>query len=1622
MTSQVRYLRVFRVFLLYLAIAGACVAWAADTVKTETTSTYTNEALLTQMLVVDVSERTLEGSPALAMTFSQDLEPTAEIASFITLTAQGKAVEGTWVLASDPRRLYFTNIQPETEYRVQVRPGVASTTKLQLQRPVDRTVKTRPVQAAFDFATRGSVLPAKLTAGLPIRVVNVDAVDMEFLRVQPDKLPEVLSRLRLDGSLQYREMEYIHSVTESVFASRYATNAKKNAPTSVEIPVETIPALQPPGLYFAVMRQPGRFGDNAFRITPFVVTNIGLHVRLYPRGLEVFANALDTGKPLSGVTLQLRGEKESEEVTTDEQGHASFVHRPDGDLLLTASLDQQFAFLDMREAALALAEYPVTGGRDQAIVPFIYSSRDLYRPDEVMDLAVLLRDRDGFPVSLDRLNLRLVRPDNNVFVEENLLANNSKLGFFSYNWTIPADAATGEWKAEVRSKAEDAAPLSTFRFQVGALLPERLKLSLKPQVPVVMAGEKLLVAVQGDYAYGLPAIGAKFNATRLVTVNRHPLADYKDYYFGDPADATLTEREELPEIQLNETGSAFLDVPALTGKVNSPLRWEIVGNLHEAGGQTVTRKFEEAFWPAPSLVGIRPQFTRDTVAANSDVGFDLVRVSSTGQAATTDKPLAVTLVREEKTFFWEYNDANGWQRKAIASEYPLLQQKIPLDTQGRASALFSLKQGSYHLEVEDSETGLKTVYPFHAGWDQGVAGNTTARAEQIALALDKPSYRAGEVAQLTITPPVAGEAIVAVEGESMLWSQRVSLPVEGAQVEIPLDKTWNRHDLYITVTSFSPADAQQKIAPKRALGVIFLPLERGERKLNLSLDAPETVLPEQTLSVTVTADNLAKQPAIVTLAAVDTGVLNTSNFKTPDPFAFYFAQHTYAPKMYDAYGKIITGEQLATPLQNVSGAFSAQGEGGVPAEGVRIVSLFSGAVEFNAEGKAQIRLPIPAFEGALRLMAVAASADRFGNAEREVKVTSPVAVNLSAPRFLAVGDSSVLTVDLQNTTDLPQNVNLKMTTESPLTLASVAQDVSLDKGKHQILTFPLTAQQALGTGNIQLTLTGKSFSTQRQLPLSVRAVYPQKHVSQASELKPGESMVWESKTLQGFTHAGLNVNVSIAASPVLPLRSVLQGLLQDTYGSLEQTTSNAWAYLFLENDVTEHLGLNPLDMSARKARVNAAMLRLAGMQLANGGFSLWDSRGAEEYWLTPYVTDFLLDAQMQGFAVPDGLLQGALKNLQERVQENDHSVDSRYRFSDMPEHLDFAARAYAAYVLARQKQVPLGVLRVMYDKDNGNAVARLPLIHLGLALIAMGDSQRGNEAIQKGLNLVRDDSLYAGDYGSQLRDDAAVLYLLLRHNVTIPQQAAHVTEVADLLRNRATLSTQEQLFVFLAGLQVQATAKESWKAKLTTSTGSVELLNKGMQSRALSVEEIQQGVTLTSTSDKPIYVDLSLDGYPDQLPPAPANPIEVKREWFTMQGKKVIASDLKVGDVLLTHLVVTSTAPVNDALVVDLLPAGFVLEETNLATNAPLQSLPLEGVNKPVAELLKSSSPRMQAGRDNRYVAALPLKARTHHHLFYRVRVASTGTFISPPTYVTDMYRPTINALGASEGMLSPKP
>ncbi len=230
-----------------------------------------------------------------------------------------------------------------------------------------------------------------------------------------------------------------------------------------------------------------------------------------------------------------------------------------------------------------------------------------------------------------------------------------------------------------------------------------------------------------------------------------------------------------------------------------------------------------------------------------------------------------------------------------------------------------------------------------------------------------------------------------------------------------------------------------------------------------------------------------------------------------------------------------------------------------------------------------------------------------------------------------------------------------------------------------------------------------------------------------------------------FETAGLEARLAISSRPPINLGEQIRALKAYPYGCLEQTTSGLYPSLYADAATLKRLGVEAEPDEQRKRSIELGIERLLSMQRYNGSFGLWGADSDEEYWLTAYVSDFLLRAREQGFGVPEEALKKANERLLRYLQER-HLIEVNY--SDNAEHSRFAVQAYAGYVLARSQQAPLGALRSLYERRS-DARSGLPLVHLAVALQKMGDQPRADELLTAGLARGRDSNNWLADYGSR---------------------------------------------------------------------------------------------------------------------------------------------------------------------------------------------------------------------------------------------------------------------------------
>ncbi len=1561
--------------------------------------------------VLDIGERTFDGGPAVAVLFSAPLDATVRHGEHLRISDPEGMQKSAWVLSDDRRILYFPHVEPETEYSVTVLPSLTSAEGESLKERESRVVTTRQVTPIVSFASEGLLLPANLTDGLPVVTVNIEAVDIDFFRLKEEALVHFVDWKDPTGTKGYYQLGKAKEHGELVHTGRFDLDAPPNKRVTRFLPVEEIPALQPPGVYLAVMREPGEY-DYSYHATYFLVTDIALHARIYKKESLIFASSLRTGNAVSGAEIEMVNKKGKvvHRGRTDGSGRLAYPGRLSGDAyLVKATHGGHVGVLPLNITALDMSDFDLGSRKQRPRELFLYSPRDLYRPGETVIVSGLLRDYDGRPIQSLPLTAKLFRADGKEVRSFTWYAGEPEgLNYYETRLDLPKDAQTGKWTLKVFDDPSAEKPFARIPFQVEEFLPERMKLDLTVQNRRPSPEEPVRIGVSGQYLYGAPAAGNRLSGKVLVRTKRDLFDRRKGFAFGEVGDKDYKDYWELEDRSLDKLGTAEIAIDSRWKEIKSPLSVYLIASLYETGGRPVTRTVESVVWPAETLVGIRPHFDEGNTDAGP-VGFDVIKVDGDGDPVPADN-LQVTLTKEDRDYYWEYSEAEGWRYQYTEKNYQFLADSIRLSGEGPTPYTLQLGNGRYVLAIQDPETGLATSVRFHVGrWWWGDRDGGSARPDQVTLALDRTAYRPGDIVRVTVTPPHDGEGLILVEGQKPLWFKRTPVSAEGTIVEIPVSAGWDSHDLYVSAVVLRPADAPEKITPNRAVGLTPLPLDRSSRKLAVSLEAPEKVAPQGPLTVTLKLAEPPADPVHVTLAAVDVGILNITDFETPDPFLGFFERRRFSVSAYDLYHKVI--EMMDGEIARLRFGGDADLTGGKrPETKVELVSLFRGPTAFDPSGEARITIDIPDFNGRLRLMALAFSEDRFGSAESEVTVAAPVVTQLSTPRFLAPGDVTQFTLDIHNLSGKGAELRVDLTATDPLAVENGTRTVTLSDGEKTTLRFPVRTLKEPGASIIRLHLEGEGIRIARDWRLGVRPGYPALARKVRKILDEDRMFTLEEGLVRDMIPT--TVEASMKISPVIPLNldHLLRGLIGYPYGCLEQTTSRAFPLLAVDAERIRRYDLPKIDREERFRRLDKAVERLATMQLASGGFGLWNKTSPESTWLTVYVADFLLQARDGGIEIPAEMLDGVLKRLETYLKKGAPLAEP---FGGGPEgSLETAARSYAAYVLARLGRAPLGALRTLYEGHKEQAASSLPLVHLGLALDLMGDRRLSEDALQAAVSVRRDDEKsYWGDYGSALRDLGLSLTLLIDARKTgIDGFDRLMLDLEEAVRGRRWLSTQEKYALFRAGVSLESLGDKEWRGKLIVAGEEQVLVKRGSHLFSPTVEEIGRGIVFISESSGFLYISAVVSGYTKTPPEPDESAISITREIFDPQGNRLTGVDHHVGDLAVVHLRIRSGRMIPDALVVDLLPAGFEIENQNLKHSIKLEDVKVGG--EAIWRLKEASDLIHEEFRDDRYAAAARLYEGGTTHLFYLIRAVTPGVFSVPPPFVESMYRPEIRGIG----------
>ena len=1583
-----------------------------------------------ELTLLDASEVQLDGAATLVLTFSIPLDPEQDFARTVhVVDKKSGKVDGAWELSPNLKELRLRHLEPNRDLVVSVERDLTALNKAAFGRAYEKTITTRDVQPSVGFASRGSLLPGKVVEGLPVMALNVNDVDVNFFRVKPESLAAFVSQWEYRNALSNWESDNLLKMADLVYTGRFDLNPARNTREKRLLPLGDIKPLQQAGVYIAVMNQAGHY-NYSNPATLFTLSDIGVSAHRYHNRLDIFTQSLENGGAQQGVEVALLDEKGQTlaQAASDAQGHVQLENSQQAALLL-ARKDGQTTLLDLKLPALDLAEFAIAGAPGYSKQFFMFGPRDLYRPGETVILNGLLRDSDGKTLPDQPVKLEVVKPDGQVL---RTVVSQPENGLYRFTYPLDSGAPTGMW--HIRANTGDNQP-RMWDFHVEDFMPERMALNLSAQKTPLAPSEEVTFSVVGYYLYGAPANGNTLQGQLFLRPQREAVQALPGFQFGDIAEENLSRSLDEVQLTLDENGRGDVSANSQWQEAHSPLQVILQASLLESGGRPVTRRAEQAIWPADTLPGIRPQFAskavydyrtdatvnQPIVDEGGNAAFDIVYADAQGNKKAASG-LQVRLIRERRDYYWNWSESEGWQSQFDQKDLVEGEQTLDLSADETGKVSFPVDWGSYRLEVKAPNDAISSVR-FWAGysWQDNSDGSGAARPDRVTLKLDKPTYRPGDTIKLHVAAPVAGKGYAMVESsDGPLWWQEIDVPAEGLDLSIPVDKAWNRHDLYLSALVVRPGDKSRSATPKRAVGLLHLPLGDENRRLDLTLESPAKMRPNQPLTVNVKASakhgETPKQINVL-LSAVDSGVLNITDYVTPDPWQAFFGQKRYGADIYDIYGQVIEGQGRLATLRFGGDGDELKRGGKPPVNHVNIVAQQALPVTLNEQGEGSVTLPIGDFNGELRVMAQAWTAEDFGSSESKVIVAAPVIAELNQPRFMAGGDTSRLTLDVTNLTDKPQTLTIELAASGLLELVSQQPaPVNLAPGVRTTLFIPVRAKEGFGEGELQATLTGLNLpgetlpAQHKQWTIGVRPAWPAQTVNSGTVLQAGETWHAPAQNLENFSPVTLQGQLLLSGKPSLNLARYIRELKAYPYGCLEQTASGLFPSLYTNAAQLKALGIAGDTDEKRRAAVDTGISRMLQMQRDNGGFALWDNNGPEEYWLTAYAMDFLVRAGEQGYSVPaDAINRGNERLLRYLQDPGMMSV----RYSDDTQASKFAVQAYAGLVLARQQKAPLGALREIWERRS-QAASGLPLLQLGIALKNMGDAGRSEQALTLALNTPRRDAQqWMADYGSPLRDNALMLSLLEENKLQPEAQNTLLTTLSEQAFGQRWLSTQESNALFLAARTLQD-LPGTWQAQ--TSLADQPLTGDKAQTRNLDVDRLS-ALQVTNSGDQPLWLRLDSSGYPQTAPVPASNVLHIERQILGTDGQSKSLSSLRSGELVLVWLEVKASQNVPDALVVDLLPAGLELENQNLAnSSASLQDSGSEVQN--LLNQMQQADIQHMEFRDDRFVAAVAVNQGQPVTLVYLARAVTPGTYQVSVPQVESMYVPQWRATGSTEGLL----
>ncbi len=1266
--------------------------------------------------------------------------------------------------------------------------------------------------------------------------------------------------------------------------------------------------------------------------------------------------------------------------------------------IIVAESEKQKAYVRVVDGEEQSVSRFDVGGKDiqKGLKGFIYGERGVWRPGDTLHISFILEDRekripDKHPVALEIYN-----PRGQFYTK--MISTQGMNGFYTFDVPTQATDPTGLWNAYIKVGG------TTFHkgLRIETIKPNRLKINLALPKILQATDKDVYAPLTSTWLTGATASRLKAKIEMSLSKVNTQFKNYGQYIFNNPATDFTTIKTNVFDGTLDAEGktSVTLKVPTAT-EAPGMLNATFTTRVFEPGGDASIYTQTIPFSPFTSYVGINLNQPKGKyIETDKDHVFDIVTVNTQGQLVNRTN-LEYKIYRIGWSWWWENSGESFGTYINNSSITPVASGNLQTRG-GKASFKFRVDYpswGRYLVYVKDKESGHATGGTVYIDWPEwrGRSSKTDPSGiKMLAFSLNKDSYEIGETATAIIPAAAGGRALVSIENGSTVLRQEWIEVSNGGDTKYTFKITPEMTpNVYLHISLLQPHAQTVNDLPIRMYGVVPVFVTNSQTVLQPQIQMPEVLRPETNFNVTVSEKS--GKPMTYTLAIVDDGLLDLTNFKTPDPWNDFYSREALGIRTWDMYDNV-----LGASAGSYSSLFSTGGDATLKPADAK-ANRFKPVVKFIGpfylgKGKSQTHtLKLPMYVGSVRAMVVAGQDGAYGNAEKTAFVRTPLMMLSTLPRVLSIQEEITVPVNIFAMENQVKNVTVSLQASGGgvQIVGTNQQSLKFTQPGDQLVFFTLKTGSKTGKATIHLTANGSGQQTKETIEIDVRNPNPVVTLRNSQWIEAGQSK--ELSYNLSSSSANNQIKLEVSRIPSVDISRRFDFLYNYQHHCTEQLTSKALPLLF----VAQFKTIDKTEAEKIKTNVQEAIRQIYGRQLPNGGFVYWPGNAAADEWISSYAGMFLTLAQEKGYAVHANVLN-KWKRFQRAAAQNWRMPQEASGWQQWQSELQ---QAFRLYTLALAGVPEYGAMNRMKEQTGLSIQAKW---RLAATYALTGKMKPAEELVYNAETTVSPYSSMNQIYGSSDRDEAMILEtLILMNRERDALQQAKV--VSKNLSQEDWFSTQSTAFALMAMGRLaeklsgtldfvwswndkQQPAVKSAKAVFekeiatTPKSGTVSVKNQGKG--ALSVDLITRtqllNDTLPAISDN-LRMDIryaNLNGTPLSV-----NDIIQGTDFMAITSISNISGTSDYTNLALTHIIPSGWEIYNERMVAP--------ETENAAADGSGQSV---------------SKYSYQDIRDDRVLTYFNLRRGETKVFTVRLQATYAGNFILPAVQCEAMYDVNVQA------------